>query len=167
MTVLNCMISNGSVLDFWSLGCWFEPTHRHVSSCIFPHYPLPCLVQLSLICVQKGSLRNHIVPFDFHCIISENQQLRRDNDSLRSELGAMRTAQLQLEAQVERLHQEVQLQYRALRDETDARKLLVVKLNDYHMAQEDALMASQSYTEGATEDEMNDPITLNMALKYV
>ena len=34
------------MLDFWSLGRWFEPTQGHVSSLISPHCPLRLLGQV-------------------------------------------------------------------------------------------------------------------------
>ena len=50
---------SGSVLDFWSLGRWFEPTHGHVSSLISVIAPGVCLAQISLSNVHKRGLKHH------------------------------------------------------------------------------------------------------------
>ena len=89
---------------------------------------------------------------------------QNDISVLQKQISDMRLVQLELEAQVECLQMELQQGYHKLRDETDARKLLVVKLNDYHMAQIDAQVAAQNYAR-EMEEEKSDPVILKLALK--
>ena len=86
----------------------------------------------------------------------ENQRLYRRIDELRNEQRA-------LEAQVEKLQDELATEYLRYRDECDARKLLVADINDLRYQQEDMLMSKQSMAE--LEEEKDDPVTLKIALR--
>ena len=47
------------VLEFWSLGRWFEPTQGHVSSLISPIVSGICLAEFSLSNVHENGLKQH------------------------------------------------------------------------------------------------------------
>ena len=50
--------TRGTVLDLWSLCCWFEPTQGHVLLSILPHNPCASLTQLILSNVHKEINQN-------------------------------------------------------------------------------------------------------------
>ena len=53
--------SRGRLMDFWSLGCWFEPTQWHVSSCISLIVPCYGLVHCSQNNVQRGCQKHRFL----------------------------------------------------------------------------------------------------------
>lgn len=88
--------------------------------------------------------------------------MRRENRRLYQRIDELRREQKDLEVQVERLQEELAVEYLLRRDESDARKLLIADMNDLRYQQEDAA-ARKSMQE--SEEEKDDPLTLKMALK--
>lgn len=92
------------------------------------------------------------------------KDLKEENKKLYQRIDELRQEQLNLEAQVQELQEEVAAEYLRYRDECDARKLLVADINDLKYQQEDVLMSKKNAKD---EEEKDDPITLRIALKFV
>ena len=91
--------------------------------------------------------------------------MKEENKRLYKRIDDLRQEQLNLEAQVEKMQEELAVEYLRYRDECDARKLLVSDINDLRYQQEDMLVSKQSMQE--LEEEKDDPVTLRIALKLV
>ena len=78
----------------------------------------------------------------------------------------LRNDRIALEEQVSRLEEELAAQYLQYRDECDARKLLVIDINDVRNQLEELSNARHTIHE-VTSGEVDDPVTLRIGLKWV
>jgi DNA-binding XRE family transcriptional regulator len=97
-------------------------------------------------------------------MFSDMLDMKRENKRLYHRIDELRQQQLDLESQVERLQEELAVEYLLRRDESDARKLLISDMNDLRYQQEDNVARK---TVQESEQEKDDPLTLKMALKLV
>ncbi|ELT95990.1 hypothetical protein CAPTEDRAFT_174103 [Capitella teleta] len=93
----------------------------------------------------------------------EMKDLKEQNRGLFGRIDELCQEKLDLEAQVEKLQEELAAEYLRYRDECDARKLLVADINDLRYQQEDVLRSKKNSKEN--EEEKDDPVMLRIALK--
>ncbi|XP_019638236.1 PREDICTED: translin-associated factor X-interacting protein 1-like [Branchiostoma belcheri] len=92
----------------------------------------------------------------------EMVDLRRENTGLYRKIMGMSEQQQNLQAQVNKLREELSEQYLRYRDECDARKLLVSDINDLRYQAEDLQKAASA---GSVGDPQDDPVMMRVALK--
>ena len=95
----------------------------------------------------------------------ENQDiedLKADKRQLIKKIDQLREGEKDLLAQVEKLQDELAAEYLRYRDECDARKLLLVDINELRYEKEDAMERSKAMQEASANNE--DPVTLKIAL---
>ncbi|XP_067930159.1 translin-associated factor X-interacting protein 1-like [Watersipora subatra] len=88
--------------------------------------------------------------------------LKGQREKLISKIEEMKVEQLKSQAVVEDLQEKLSKQYGEYRDQADARKMLVLDINELRYRQEDLLMQQQAANQYASGE---DPTTLRIALK--
>ncbi|KAK2189471.1 hypothetical protein NP493_106g07056 [Ridgeia piscesae] len=94
----------------------------------------------------------------------EIERLQLLNEQLRHQVTEMHHVKADMQAQIERMHQEIAKEYNAHRNEWDARRLLVSDLNELRAVREEsrAKVGDDDYDLAA---ETADPTTLRIALR--
>lgn len=92
------------------------------------------------------------------------QEMKRENEKLLGVISNLRENELTLNAQVEKLQEELASEYLKYRNECDARKMLIADMNDLRAQQEDASKNSMLETENA-DGKKEDVTFLRIALK--
>ncbi|KAK3085940.1 hypothetical protein FSP39_011055 [Pinctada imbricata] len=87
----------------------------------------------------------------------EMKDLREENKRLLEKIQSMNNEKLDLEAQVDKLHDELKEQFERYKDELDQKKILLQEITDMR-DQKDDLLASK---EGDTGEPQDDPLSLS------
>ena len=91
------------------------------------------------------------------------KDLRAENKRLLEKIQNMNNEKLDLETQVDKLHDELQEQFERYKDELDQKKILLQEISDMR-DQKDDLLASK---EGDTGEPQDDPVMLKIWLRLV
>lgn len=148
-------------------------TYKPLLSAIKNEYEMVLSAQREQV-RQMEPLKQMLVTVSEHCdqkvmaLRNEEKQeivdLKNENKRLMKKIDGLHGEQGNLEAQVEKLQEELAAEYLRYRDQCDARKMLVADINDLRNQQEDMIMSKQSMDE-LEEGEKDDPITLKIALR--
>jgi len=90
--------------------------------------------------------------------------LRNENESLQGTISTLNDEIASLQRQVEKCQQEVAIEYKKYRDESDSRKLLIQDINDLKEQQEEARKVAM-HGEVDSNAVIEDPLMLRIALR--
>lgn len=97
--------------------------------------------------------------------VIEIRDLKAENNRLYQKISEINNEKLELKSQVEKLQDELAVQYLQYRDECDERKLLITEYNNLRYEQEDSMKQNPDMEEDEEEKLKNDPVFLRTALQ--
>ncbi|KAF6022920.1 TSNAXIP1 [Bugula neritina] len=88
--------------------------------------------------------------------------LKQKSEALKNQIEVMKMEQLKYQNQVDELQEKLSNEYEKYRDQADARKLLVLDINELRYRQEDLIMQQQAANQYASGE---DPTMMKIALR--